>query len=156
MLKSCLALSSISAYKEGMDKKQVIRKVRNLLKAKGIQLTKFGEVLGSKGGQQAKIDRANRFVHGYQKSISLDEIKKLAKFFDKPESYFFQSVDNLFTEKKNLYMSLSKVEKLSIHDVDKFLNNIKKEYPRIFRGIKIDELDDEIRRFVLKIFCCRD
>ena len=140
-----------------MDKKLVIKKVRNLLKEKGIQLTKFGEVLGSKGRQQAKIDRANRFIRGYQKSVSLDEIKKLAKFFEKPESYFFQPTDSLFSEKKSPYlrMSLPKIEKLSERELDKFLDEIHKQYPQAFKGVKVEKLDDKIKRVILKVFCCK-
>jgi transcriptional regulator with XRE-family HTH domain len=140
-----------------MDKKLVIKKVRSLLKAKGIRLTKFGEMLGSKGGQQAKIDRANRFIRGYQKSVSLDEIKKLAKFFNKPESYFLQSQDSLFSEKKkNPYvrMSLLKIEKFSDHELDKFLFEIQERYPHAFKGVKVEKLENKIKRVILKVFYC--
>jgi transcriptional regulator with XRE-family HTH domain len=137
-----------------MDKKIVIKKVRHLLKAKGVQLTKLGEVLGSKGGQQSKIDRANRLIRGYQKSVSLDEIKKLAKFFHKSESYFLQPINNSLAEKKNPYtrLSLAKIEKLPMSKIDELLNDIQKQYPQILKGVKIDQLEEAVKRVILKVF----
>lgn len=82
---------------------QVRQKVITLANARNISKTKLGEILGGtkqKGGagkiSQAKpenknrvyISRANNFLTGKKKGISLQEMNALASFFQKPVRWF--------------------------------------------------------------------
>jgi transcriptional regulator with XRE-family HTH domain len=69
------------------------RQVSLLMKQKGYKKTKLGEILGSYSDQKTKISKAERFLTGKQKSISLDEINLLSEFFGKPASFFLREVD---------------------------------------------------------------
>jgi len=71
---------------------QVIRnKVKRLMKAMGVSKKKLGEVLGSKGDHvNVRINRANRFVSGAKKKLTIQEVNKISEFFGKPTTWFFQ------------------------------------------------------------------
>jgi transcriptional regulator with XRE-family HTH domain len=72
-----------------IDGDLVRRKVRNLMKQMGISKGKLGEVLGSKGDHpNVRINRANRFLTGGKKKITIEEINRLAEFFAYPVSWF--------------------------------------------------------------------
>ncbi len=70
---------------------QIIRdKVMNLMKSMGVSKKKFGEVLGSKGDHvNVRINRANRFLTGDKKKLTIQEINRIAEFFGKPATWFF-------------------------------------------------------------------
>lgn len=78
---------------------EVIRsKVSLLMKEMGISKKKLGEILGSRGDHvNVRINRANRFLSGKKKKITLQEINKIALFFQKPVSWFL-SPDQNFSE----------------------------------------------------------
>jgi len=65
------------------DKKAIIANVQTLMSERGIFKIKLGEMLGIKktATSQAKAERANRFLNGKQKSVSVDEINMLSDFF---------------------------------------------------------------------------
>jgi transcriptional regulator with XRE-family HTH domain len=69
----------------------VIReKVQRLMKEMGISKKKLGEILGSQGDHvNVRINRANRFLTGTKKKLTLGEINRIAKFFGKPVTWFF-------------------------------------------------------------------
>ena len=72
-----------------IDGEAVRNRVLSLLKEKGISKTKLGEVLGTtKQDARIKIARANRFLTGAKKNISIKDINKLAEFFERPSEYF--------------------------------------------------------------------
>lgn len=75
----------------------IIARVTELMDAKGMRKIKLGEVLGIRidATSQAKAERANRFLTGRQKSISIDELKKIADFFEKPLAYFLEPATTL-------------------------------------------------------------
>jgi transcriptional regulator with XRE-family HTH domain len=71
----------------------VRKKVVALMQEKGTTRTKLGEVLGSNSDDpRTKISRASRFLDGRQKSITLDEINALARFFHIPAEHLI-SID---------------------------------------------------------------
>jgi len=136
-----------------MKERAIIKKVRELMKEKRVSLTKLGTVLGSKGCQQARIDRANRFIHGYQKSVSMLEVQKLAKFFGKPQSYFFVQTPSL-REYINSYGKLNPtgINKLPKREVDEILGEIKIKHPAIIGDISLEGLSETAKRIILKAF----
>lgn len=68
----------------------VRKKVQHLMKDMGVSKKKLGEVLGSQGDHvNVRINRANRFLSGEKKKITLQEINKIANFFGKPTTWFF-------------------------------------------------------------------
>lgn len=79
---------------------EVIRsKVSLLMKEMGISKKKLGEILGSRGDHvNVRINRANRFLSGKKKKITLQEINKIATFFQKTVSWFL-SPDQDFSDK---------------------------------------------------------
>ena len=135
-----------------MQKQFVTKKVRELLHNRGISLTKFGEILGSRGCQQARIDRANRFLQGEQKSISFDEITRVAKFFDKPVSYFLPIGE--LREERDSYgrLTLGKIEKMSVSEIEQRFKEILRDQPGIFRRMKTRGLDEPTKRAFVKAF----
>lgn len=136
-----------------MDKKLVIRKTKQLMKAKGVALWKLGEALGSRGGQQAKIDRANRLLRGEQRSISFDEVNKLARFFDKPESFFLTKSASL-AEQRASYRKLTPavIDKMLMRDIDEILGEIAVKHPEILDEAVIEDMGNSMKRVVLKAF----
>lgn len=136
-----------------MDKKLVIRKTKQLIKARGIALWKLGEALGSHGRQQAKIDRANRLLHGKQKSISFDEINRLARFFEKPEAFFLFKPARA-TEQRAAYSNLTPkdIDKLSRRDLDETLAEVTAQHPEILDGAAIEDLGTATKRMLLKAY----
>ena len=70
---------------------EVIRsKVSLLMKEMGISKKKLGEILGSRGDHvNVRINRANRFLSGKKKKITLQEINKIALFFKNQFLGFF-------------------------------------------------------------------
>ncbi len=73
-----------------IDPSHVITQVRHLMKKLDIPKVKLGEVLGKnvKDSIQTKYARANRFLKGQKKGISLEQINQLATFFEKPINFF--------------------------------------------------------------------
>ncbi len=122
------------------------------MKKRGVSLTKFGEMLGSRGCQQAKIDRANRFLKGEQKSISFDEMEKVAKFFERPTSYFLP-LGELREERENYgRMTAARIDKMSAREVDETFAEIAREQSDVFRGVRKIKLGESAKRTFLKAF----
>lgn len=72
-----------------IDTNFVRKKVETLMKKRGILKGKLGEVLGSKGDHaNVRINRANRFLYGDKKKITVQEVNALAEFFERPVSWF--------------------------------------------------------------------
>jgi len=122
------------------------------MKKRGVSLTKFGEVLGSRGCQQAKIDRANRFLKGEQKSISFDEMKKVAKFFERPTNYFLPLGELREERAKYGRMTSIRIDKMSAREVDETFAEIAREQSNIFRGVQKMKLSESVKRTFLKAF----
>jgi len=84
---------------------QVIRgKVMRLMKDMGVSKKKLGEVLGSKGDHvNVRINRANRFLTGDKKKLTIQEVNHIANFFGKPATWFFhkESTEGASQESKN-------------------------------------------------------
>ena len=87
-----VATSLITLYTTPMNQNYVIAQVQALQKRHAVPLWKLGEALGSRGSQQAMIDKANRFLNGVQKSVTLTDIENLSAFFDKPKEFFLGTV----------------------------------------------------------------
>lgn len=73
-----------------MEIKNVLEKVRGLMEERGVKKIRLGEVLGVKksASQQAKYQKASRFLGGKQEQISVMDLERVAKFFEKDLSYF--------------------------------------------------------------------
>lgn len=81
----------IFSFKMHEINEQVIReKIMRLMKDMGVSKKKLGEVLGSKGDHvNVRINRANRFLTGDKKKLTIQEINSIADFFGKPATWFF-------------------------------------------------------------------
>lgn len=95
----------------------IIARVIELMDAKGMRKIKLGEVLGIRvdATSQAKAERANRFLTGRQKSVSIDEIKQIADFFEKPLAYFLERDATLAQPVKPYGTRAKKVKTLDDH-----------------------------------------
>lgn len=105
--------------------RSVIVRVKKLMLERGTLKIKLGEVLGIRATatSQAKAERAHRFLSGKQKSVSLDELKALADFFEKPLQYFLQT-DAALAQTKKAYSTKGQ------KDLDEYLMN---------EGLNLDE-----------------
>jgi transcriptional regulator with XRE-family HTH domain len=73
-----------------INEKVIREKVMRLMKDMGVSKKKLGEVLGSKGDHvNVRINRANRFLTGDKKKLTIQEINSIADFFGKPATWFF-------------------------------------------------------------------
>lgn len=65
-------------------------KIVQLVEAMEIPKFKLGELLGGKGdAQNVKINRANRFLRGETKRLTLEQVERIAEYFHLPVQYFF-------------------------------------------------------------------
>jgi len=82
-----------------IDQAQIIDKVAFLVKSMGISKTKLGEIFGKKTDDpRVKIARANRFLSGEKRNVTIREINALANFFQKSPAWFlFNGYDDDFT-----------------------------------------------------------
>jgi transcriptional regulator with XRE-family HTH domain len=76
----------------------VREKVLQLMKSMGISKKKLGEILGSEGDHvNVRINRANRFLMGDKKKLTLQEINRIALFFEKSPTWFFHKDSQNFS-----------------------------------------------------------
>ena len=71
----------------------VIReRVKNLMKTKGTQITKLGEILGSKDGESSaqRYLRGKRFLD-LSSEVKIPQLLKIADYFERPLSYFLEA-----------------------------------------------------------------
>lgn len=77
-----------------IDEGVVRQKVQRLMKDMGVSKKKLGEVLGSRGDHvNVRINRANRFLSGAKKKLTLQEVNKISTFFGKSPNWFFHPGD---------------------------------------------------------------
>jgi transcriptional regulator with XRE-family HTH domain len=136
-----------------MQAQTVRLRVTALLKQMGISKSKLGEVLGSKSKSvQAKIDRANRFLKT-QKSVSLDEVNSLTKFFGKPASYFIGS-EIVASDGSKIYgqPDLAQIEAASGSEIERILKQLGKNNPAILSELDQSKLDLKTKRAILRAF----
>lgn len=85
----------------------VIReKVKNLMRKKGTQITKIGEILGGKKGESSaqRYNRGKRFLDD-PSEVKIPQLLKIAHYFERPLDYFLET-DSFFlssSEKKNSF-----------------------------------------------------
>ncbi len=73
-----------------INEKVIREKVMQLMKEMGVSKKKLGEVLGSQGDHvNVRINRANRFLAGEKKKLTIGEVNRVARFFGKPATWFF-------------------------------------------------------------------
>lgn len=119
-----------------IDVEKVRNKVQTLVKQMAISKTKLGEILGGKTKREdprVQINRANRFLSGAKKTISLEEVNSLAVFFGKPIEWF------LFAEE--LTQQLASSEKYS-PKLSKPLEEIRKNLEKM--GFDKDFIEGQI------------
>lgn len=96
----------------------VREKVQSLMKEMGVSKKKLGEILGSKGDHvNVRINRANRFLSGEKKKLTLQEINKISQFFGRPASWFLFPGNEHFSQEAQPSSS----QEISIHIIEKEL-----------------------------------
>ena len=98
----------------------VRKKIITLTKQFSITKTKLGEVLGAKGSNQNKITIATSFLSDDMYRLSVKQLHSLAKFFDRPVTYFFDN-EQVITLANNRHYHTD-----NQHFIEEIRNNMQK------------------------------
>ena len=73
-----------------MGTKNIINQVKRLMKQLEVPKVKLGAVLGGKTNEPkgTKYARAERFLKENKKGVSVEELERICRFFDKPKEFF--------------------------------------------------------------------
>lgn len=135
-------------------------KVQALMKRFDTSKTKLGAVLGCiSKNSQARIDRTNRFLES-KKSISLDDLQKIANFYDLPLTYFLKNPDTSATsttalrarEGSLIEVGSAEIDRATEHDLDRLLSKMHQENPWILNGVPFKLISEELKRVILKAY----
>lgn len=121
---------------------------------------KLGQVLGAspETSRQYQSVRANKFLKGNQKKISIEELSALAKFFNKNISYFLEdkSTGRNLTAKESgeSYGKISpyQIDNMSETEINDQLKNMDNHNSEILKNAPLSTLGLVAKQAILKAY----